>query len=116
VTYPWKLRIDDNAWIGDFVELYTLGDIHIGENAVVSQKSYLCTGSHDHRSPAFDIYARKIVVEPQAWVAADVFVGPGVTIGYGAVIASRSTLLADAPPLMVMAGTPARVVGPRLAE
>jgi len=41
VIYPWKLRIDANVRIGDFVELYTLGDIHIGENAVVSQKSYL---------------------------------------------------------------------------
>ena len=116
VTYPWKLRIDDNAWVGDDVELYSLADIHIGENAVVSQRSYLCTGSHDFRSPSFDIFAKPIKIEPQAWVAADVFIGPGVTVGFGAVVAARSTLLRDAPPLMIMAGMPARVKGPRRGD
>ena len=97
VTYPWKLSIDDDAWLGDFVELYTLADIHIGSDAVVSQNSYLCTGGHDHRVPSFDIFARPITVESQAWIAADVFVGPGVTVGYGAVVAARSaTAWADA--------------------
>ena len=114
VTYPWKLRIDDDAWVGDFVELYTLGPIHIGADACVSQNSYLCTGSHDHRSPGFDIYARPIVVEPQAWIASDVFVGPGVTVGYGAVVGARSRLTRDAPALKVLTGDPARVVGDRL--
>ena len=113
VTYPWKLRIDDNAWIGDFVELYSLGNIHIGENACVSQMSYLCTGSHDHRRSSFDIFAKPIIVEPQAWVACDVFIGPGVTVGFGSVIAARSTLLKDAPPLAILAGHPARVIGRR---
>ena len=113
ITYPWKLRIDDEAWIGDFVELYTLGDIHVGAHAVISQNSYICTGSHDFRKIGFDIYAKPIVVEPQAWVAADVFVGPGVTIGYGAVIGARSTLMKDAPPLKILTGNPAVVVGER---
>ena len=114
VTYPWKLEIGDDAWVGDFVELYTLGDIRIGADAVVSQNSYLCTGGHDPRKTSFDIFAHPIVVEPQAWVAADVFVGPGVTIGYGAVVAARSTVMKDAPALQISAGSPARVVGLRL--
>ena len=114
VTYPWKLEIGDDAWVGDFVELYTLGEIRIGADAVVSQNSYLCTGGHDPRRVSFDIFAHPIVVEPQAWIAADVFVGPGVTIGYGAVVAARSTVVKDAPALQVVAGSPAGVVGPRL--
>lgn len=113
VTYPWKLEIGDDSWIGDFVELYTLGDIKIGKSVCVSQNSYICTGSHDLRSPAFDIYAKTITIEDQAWVASDVFVGPGVTIGYGAVIGARSTIMDDAPPLSIMTGNPARVVGSR---
>lgn len=113
VTYPWKLSIGDHAWIGDSVELYTLGKICIGEHAVISQRSYLCTGSHDYRKPTFDIYAQAIVVEPEAWVAADVFVGPGITIGRGAVIGARSTVLSDMPPGMICAGYPARPLRPR---
>jgi len=113
ITYPWKLRIGDRAWIGDFVELYNLGDIDIGADAVVSQNSYLCTGSHDYSAPSFDIYAKPIVIEPEAWVAADVFVGPGVRVGRGAVVGARSTLLHDAPDYMIMAGAPAKVIRPR---
>lgn len=114
VTYPWKLEIGDDAWVGDFVELYTLGDIIIGADAVVSQNSYLCTGGHDPRRTSFDIFAKPITIGPQSWIAADVFVGPGVSVGYGAVIAARSTLMKDAPALTILAGNPARVVGPRL--
>lgn len=114
VTYPWKLTIKDNAWVGDYVELYTLGDITIGENAVVSQKSYLCTGSHDYQSEAFDIYAKPIVIENEAWVASDVFIAPGVTIGRGAVIGSRSSVYKDMPAGMICIGNPAKPIKPRI--
>jgi len=113
ITYPWKLKIGDNVWCGDFVELYTLGEIEIGADVVVSQNSYICAASHDHTVPTFDIYTKRVIIEPEVWVAADVFVGPGVRIGRGAVIGARSTLLSDAPEMMIMAGSPAKVVRPR---
>lgn len=113
ITYPWKVSIGDRSWIGDDVELYSLGEIRIGADAVVSQKSYLCTGSHDHRAVAFDIYAKPIVVEDEAWVCTDVFVHPGVTIGRGAVIAARSVLHEDAQPLGIYTGAPAQLTGQR---
>ncbi len=114
IMYPWKVSIGRHAWIGDFAEIYSLGEIEIGDNAVVSQNCYLCAAAHDHRSPTFDIFARKITIEPEAWLAADVFVAPGVTVGRGAVIGARSTLLQDAPPMTVVAGYPAKPIGPRL--
>jgi putative colanic acid biosynthesis acetyltransferase WcaF len=113
ITNPWKLTIGDYAWIGDNTVLYTLGDIYIGPHAVVSQKSYICTGSHEHSLIGFDIYAKPIRIEAEAWVATDVFVAPGVTIGVGAVVGSRSSVYADIPPGMIAVGTPARVVQAR---
>lgn len=113
VTYPWKLSVGDYAWVGDHVELYTLGEISIGAHAVVSQRSYLCTGSHDYNQTAFDIYSTAICVEEQAWLASDVFVAPGVTIGRGAVIGARSTVLKNIPEAMICAGYPAKVIKPR---
>ena len=92
ITYPWKVTIGDYSWIGDNAELYSLGDITIGKNVVVSQKSYLCTGSHRHDLESFDIFQKPIFIEDEAWIATDVFVGPGVTIGKGAVIGARSTV------------------------
>jgi putative colanic acid biosynthesis acetyltransferase WcaF len=75
---------------------------------VVSQNSYLCTGSRDFSRPTFDIYERKIVVEPESWIAATYFVAPGVRIGRGAVVGARSTVLHDLPAMMVCYGNPAR--------
>lgn len=113
ITFPWKVSIDDHAWIGDDVVLYSLGEIEIQRNAVVSQRSYLCTGSHDFRAPKFDIFTKKITIESEAWVAADVFVAPGVRIGRGAVIGARSSVFHDMPPMRICTGSPAKVVGSR---
>jgi putative colanic acid biosynthesis acetyltransferase WcaF len=113
VTYPWKLTIGDHCHIGDEVNLYTLGEIEIGNCTVVSQRSYICTGSHDYTRPTFDIFAKKIVIEAEAWVAMDVFVAPGVTIGRGAVIGARSSVFHDVPAGTISVGTPARVIGQR---
>lgn len=114
VTYPWKLRVGDYSWIGDEVTLYTLGEIEIGAHVVISQRSYLCTGGHDYSRPTFDIYAKPIVIGDQAWLAADVFVAPGVTIGAGSVVGARSTVLKDLPAGMLCYGNPARPIRARL--
>ena len=113
IVYPWKLTIGDNSWIGDFAELYCLGPIEIGRNAVISQYSYLCTGSHNLRAIGFDIFAKAIVVEDEAWVAAGAFVHPGVTIGRGSVVGARAVVTADTEPLGIYVGDPARKVSER---
>jgi len=112
--YPWKLNIGDYSWIGDDVVLYSFAEITIGKDAVVSQKSYLCAGTHDYRSPTFDMQASPIVIEDEVWVAADVFVAPGVTIGKGAVVGSRSSVFTNLPEMMICMGSPARPVRSRL--
>jgi putative colanic acid biosynthesis acetyltransferase WcaF len=113
VVYPWKLEVGDYTWIGDRVELYALGRITIGRHVVISQDSYLCTGSHDYTTPTFAISAVPIRIENEAWLASQVFVCPGVTIGHGAVVGVRSLVLQDIPPLAVAYGNPARVARKR---
>jgi len=114
VTYPWKLSIGDWSWIGDFVTLYTLGEIAIGDNVVVSQHCYICSASHDFTSPGFDIFTDPVNIESEAWLASDVFVSPGVRIGRGAVVGARSLVLDNVPEMMLCAGHPARVLRARL--
>jgi putative colanic acid biosynthesis acetyltransferase WcaF len=91
-TYPWKITIGDNSWIGDDVVLYSLGPIIIGNNVVISQKSYLCTGSHKSNSEKFEIYEKEILIQDQVWIATDVFIGPGVKIAKGNLIGARSSV------------------------
>lgn len=114
VTYPWKVCIGDFAWVGDNAELYSLGEIDIGANAVVSQGCYLCAADHDYTQVDFPIRSYKVTVGAQAWLAADVFVAPGVTIGDGAVIGARSSVFKDMPAGMVCMGYPCKPVKPRM--
>jgi putative colanic acid biosynthesis acetyltransferase WcaF len=116
ITYPWKLTLGDYAWVGDDAVLYTLGDITIGAHAVISQKSYLCTGSHDYASQHFDINATPIVVGDKCWLATDVFVAPGVTIGDGTVVGARSSVFKSLPANVICRGNPAVVTRERVEK
>ncbi|MFN6527124.1 hormogonium polysaccharide biosynthesis acetyltransferase HpsU [Nostoc sp. ChiSLP03a] len=113
-TYPWKVNIGNYSWIGDNVVLYSLDRIHIGEHCVISQKSYLCTGTHDLQDPAFGLKTASITIENGAWVAADCFVGPGVQIGANAVIGARSSVFINMPSGQVCWGSPCRPKTARL--
>ncbi len=113
ITYPWKLVIEDYAWIGDHAELYTLGPIVIGRSSVISQHAYLCTGSHDAGVISFDIYALPITIHAEAWVCAGAFVSPGVTVARGSIVGARSVLTRDTETYTIYAGVPARPLGPR---
>ena len=114
VTYPWKLTVGNWSWIGDHATLYTLGEITIGDNVVISQHSYICSASHDYTAPAFDIYTRAVKIESEAWLASGVFVSPGVCIGHGAVVGARSLVLSDLPEMMLCAGHPAKAIRARI--
>jgi putative colanic acid biosynthesis acetyltransferase WcaF len=116
VTYPWKLTVGDWSWIGDDVVLYSLGPIRIGSHCVVSQRCYLCTGTHDYRRASFDILAAPIEIQDQSWLAADVFVAPGITVGAGAVVGARSSVFSDVPAEVLSAGNPATRIRKRSAH
>ena len=107
ITYPWKLKIGDYSWVGDHVELYNLGEISIGSHSVVSQKSYVCTGSHDYRIPTFDIHAKPVTIGDDCWLATDVFVAPGITIANGCVVGARSSVFHSLPANSICRGNPA---------
>ncbi|MEA5469132.1 hormogonium polysaccharide biosynthesis acetyltransferase HpsU [Spirulina sp. 06S082] len=108
ITYPWKIEIGDYTWIGDDVVLYSLDRIQIGEHCVISQKCYLCTGSHDISDRAFALQTEPIFIGNGAWVATDCFIAPGVKIGANAVIGGRSSVYRDIPAAQVAFGNPCR--------
>jgi putative colanic acid biosynthesis acetyltransferase WcaF len=116
---PWNLVMMEGSCISEAVDCYCVDKITIGKNATVSQYSYLCTASHSYndcdifKSPVMPLVGAPIVISDYAWVAADVFIGPGVKVGEGAVVAARSTIIRDVEPWSVEAGNPPRVIGRR---
>lgn len=113
IFLPRLLTVGDEATIGDDVRLYNLGPMHIGAEATVSQGAHLCGGTHDDRDPAFRLIRASIRIETAAWVCADAFVGPGVTVGEGAVVGARAVATRSVEPWQVVAGNPARFIRPR---
>ena len=116
ITYPWKISIGDYSWIGDNVELYSLGEIEIGKNVVISQKSYLCAASHNYTKEDFPIWSKKITIEDECWLATDVYVAPGVTIGNGTVVGARSSVFKNLPAARICFGNPATVIRKRSGQ
>ncbi len=78
-------------------------------------KGYLCTGSHDYTSAHFDINAAPIVIGEKCWLATDVFVAPGVTIGRG-VVGARSSVFKSLPANAICRGNPAVVTRQRVQK
>ena len=113
VTLPWKVTLGDYCLIGDDVVLYSLDNIEIGEHTVISQRSYICTGTHDLERVSFDLITQPVKIADQVWIAANVFVAPGVSIGQGCVVGVSSTVFDDLPEGMICYGSPAKPVKPR---
>ncbi len=107
VWYPPNLALARQVVLGPRVNIYNQGRIEIGEYAVISQGSHICASSHDISDRNFQLILRPITIGPWAWVAAEAFVGPGVTVGEGAVIAARAALFRSAEPWGVYSGNPA---------
>lgn len=114
VWAPWNLEMGDHAWLAPDTDCYCVDRIRIGAHAVVSQYSFLCSATHDIEDPQFPLKTAPITIGGGAWVAADVFVGPGITIGQGAVVAARSTVLHDIEPWTVVGGNPAKALKRRV--
>lgn len=107
---PWNLEMDEYACLAFDVDCYCVDKIHLGARAVVSQYAYLCTASHDLNDPQTPLTTKPISIARNAWVFADAFIGPGVTMGEGAVAAACAVVVKDVPPWTVVGGNPAKVI------
>ena len=110
VYYPWNVTIGQMCIIGDAVVLYSLGKITIGDRAMVSQEAYLCAGTHDYTDPALPLLTLPVILGAESWICARAFVGPGVSVGEGAVVAACGVVVKDVDPWTIVGGTPARFI------
>ena len=110
---PWNLIMDNNSWLGRNVDCYSYDKIFIGEKSIISQNTFLCTGSHDYNSKNFELITAPIVIESNVWVSSRVFVGPGVTIKNNCVILACSVVTKNTEQNYVYAGNPAKILKKR---
>lgn len=105
--------MEEESCLADGAKCYNAANVILGARAIVSQGAYLCSASHDYNSSAFDLMVGEIRLEKDSWVAAEAFVGPGVTLHEGSVALARAVVVRDVPAWTVLAGNPARQVAMR---
>lgn len=110
ITMPWNLTLGDGCAIGDRAILYALGPITIGPRATVSQQAHLCAGSHDWRNPEMTLTKPPIEIGAEAWICADAFIGPGVTIGTRTIVGARGVVMSDVGNGVIVTGNPAKIL------
>jgi putative colanic acid biosynthesis acetyltransferase WcaF len=113
IWYPPNFEIGEHSYVGRHVIIYSMAKISLGDYTVVSQGAHICAGTHDIEDRNFQLLTRPIAIGGRAWIAAEAFVGPGVTIGEGAVLGARACAFQDLDPWTVYTGNPAQVLRKR---
>jgi putative colanic acid biosynthesis acetyltransferase WcaF len=113
IKFPWKLHVGSRSWIGEGVWFHNQDHIYIGHDVVISQETFLTTGSHAHRRD-MALITRPIHIEPGAWIASRCMVLGGASIGRSALIQPMSLVgAAEIGAGEVWGGNPARYVSNR---
>ena len=107
ITFPWKLTIGDHVWLGEECWLLNLDQIVIGSHVCISQRAFLCTGSHDYGKSTFDLIIKPIVLHDGCWIGAGAWVGQGVTVGIESILAAGSVATKNLEPSGIYRGNPA---------
>ena len=113
VYYPWKLEMGDMSCLGDAAQVYNLGPVTLGKRATLSQEAYICAGTHDYTQITMPLVTLPITIGDDAWICARAFVGPGVNIGTGGIVAAGAVVVKDVPAWTIVGGNPARPVKAR---
>jgi putative colanic acid biosynthesis acetyltransferase WcaF len=116
IECPWNLALGANSCLGDGSTAYCLGPITIGARVSISQNVHLCAGTHDYSKADMPLLRPPIRIEDDAWIAADAFVGPDVTVGAGAILGARGCAFDDLEPWTIYGGNPARAIKRREYE
>jgi putative colanic acid biosynthesis acetyltransferase WcaF len=116
IEFPWNLTLGSNVVLCDHVIVNCMGRVEIGSGTRVSQYSHIISGTHDYTSQDMRIVRRPITIGTNVWIAADAFVGPGVCVGDGCLLAARSSAFRDLPPDQVCMGEPARASHARFEQ
>lgn len=113
---PWNLAMEKYSCLGPHVNCYNVDHIRIGANATLSQEAYLCTASHDITDKHNRLITAPIIIEDRAWIAAQAFIGMGVTIGQGAVVGARAAIFKNVEAWSIMGGNPAKFIKKRVIK
>ncbi|MCH8540770.1 MAG: hypothetical protein LAT58_08375 [Opitutales bacterium] len=100
--------------LAESVDCYNVDTIEIGSKVAVSQRSFLCTASHEISNLHRPLLTQPIKINNHAWICAEAFISPGVEIGEGSVVAARAVVTRSVDRWVVVGGNPAKFLKKRI--
>lgn len=113
------LKVGNNSSIGPYSYIGCSGYIEIGDNVMLSPRVSIYSENHNFQKEDVKIIDQGVTrsfvkIGDDCWIASNVIVLAGVSIGKGAVVAAGSVVTKDIPPYGVVAGNPAKIVKMRI--
>jgi maltose O-acetyltransferase len=105
-----RLTVGDLVAMNCGVSIEVWHDVRIGDKVMMAPNVTIIDDNRHELEPGTPLYNGPTIIGDNVWLAGNVTVLPGVTIGSGSVVAAHSVVSRDIPPNSFAAGSPARVV------
>jgi acetyltransferase-like isoleucine patch superfamily enzyme len=112
------LEIGNNSNIGPFNYIGCSGKITIGNNVMLGPRVSIYAENHVFYNPELTIKEQGVKkqfvrIEDDCWIASNVVILSGVTIGQGSVIAAGAVVTESIEPYSIVGGVPAKLIKKR---
>ena len=92
-----------------------IGPVQIGDYVILAQNVVLSGLNHiytdiEHPICLQGVSVKEIIIEDEAWIAANSVITAGVKIGKHSIVASGSVVTKSVPPYTIVGGNPARIL------
>jgi len=108
-----NIEIGNNVSINAFVHIWGQGGVKIGNEVMIATHTVITSLTHDYSYKEMrfaPIISKPVIIEDDVWIGSDVSIMPGVTIGRGAVVGAGSVVTKDVPPMVIIVGSPAKIL------
>lgn len=113
IPSPKNLCVGSEVCLGPEVKLH-FGKTIIGNKVTVSQRTYLCSATHDTTSINTPFISGTITIKDFAWIAAEAFIMTNTVIGEGAIVGARAAVFSDVEDWTIVGGNPAKFLKKRM--
>ena len=111
---PNNIQLGDNVVINPYCYLDGRGGkLIIGNNVDIARWTVIWTLEHDPNDDMHTTKGGDTIIEDNCWIASRATIMPGVRLGMGTVVACGAVVTKDTPPMSIVGGVPAKIIGRR---